>query len=114
MEWHERLFDVAPLLKPAAITLSLAVEDRAGILTPPSLPVSGFLTLEEGCQRKITEEPHLLKFELRLIPEIAQFPIGDLFVRFADELAQLTDSCHVVSNPHGLETRLKGCRLRVP
>ncbi len=47
----------------------------------------GFSALEERRQHEIAEEPHLAQLELRLVPQVAQLPVGDALVRLADASA---------------------------
>ena len=71
VEWRKRLLGVSPLLEPAVVGLSLAVHDRVGVPAPLSLSFLGLLPLEERRYHKVAKEPHLAKFQLRLVPQVA-------------------------------------------
>ena len=114
VERRERRVGVPPLLEPAAVALGFAAHDRVRILAPLRLPLLRLLCLEERRDHEIAEEPHLGELELRLVPQVAQLPVGNALVRLADPLAQLGDLRDVLAHLHRLEARLETRRIGIP
>ena len=87
MERNERLFSVPPLRQPVGVPLGVATHDHARVFASLRLALLRLLPLEVRRQHEIPEEPHIAELKLRLLPEVAQLPVGDALVRLADARA---------------------------
>src|SRR5262249_26423630 len=104
----------SPFLEKAAIALSLSIHHYRSVLSPLPQPVLRVLTFKESSQGEVTEQPDLADVELRLIPKVAQLPVGHPLVGLADALAKLRHLREVLAHPHCLKPRVEVRRVHRP
>src|SRR5262249_29965469 len=102
------------LFERASVALGLAVHHRVRELLALGLTFLRLLSLEEGRDGKIAEEPDLAQLRLGLVPQLPSFPVVDAFVRVADLAPQPRYLCQVLARAHRFEARLEAWRISRP
>ena len=111
VERRQRRIGVAALLQPDAIIVDRPFHDGIRELGSFPLAVLRLFRLEERRDREIAYDTNPGQFELRLVPEVPQLPVGHLVCRGADPLSQRDDLVHGFAQPEPLE---RGRLRRVP
>ena len=114
MERYERLRGLAVRCEHGAMARGIAVDHRVGVPAPLRLALLWLVGAEVRRQHQIAEQPHRTERDLRLVPQIAQLPVGDALIGLADALAQRGDPRDMLAHPHRLEARLEAWCSGVP